>query len=131
MKTLFFLFFFCLTSVVYAQTDIKIEEAKDHIGDSVHIVSKIYGVKYFADAKEPVTLINIGAAYPNQLLTAVVRKDVRGKMLTEPTQENLVGKEVHLRGKVELFKGKPQIMITDPSQFQLVGDKGEVLPFKN
>ena len=76
-------------------------------------------------------MINIGAAYPNQMLTVVVRKDVRGKMSPEPTEKNLIGKEVILNGKLELFKGKPQLVIIDPSQFQVVGKDGEVLPFNN
>jgi hypothetical protein len=131
MKSFFSLLFIAFCISAKAQEEIKIEEAKDHVGDTVHLVSKVFGVKYFADAKEPVTLINIGAAFPNQLLTAVVKNEVRGKMLLEPTEDNLIGKEVLLTGKLELYKGKPQIIILQPSQFQVVGKDGEVLPFKN
>jgi len=38
---------------------------------------------------------------------------------------------VVLTGKLELFKGKPQLVVVNPSQFLLVGKDGEVLPHKN
>ena len=131
MKCFFSLLLIVLSFSASAQKEIRIEEVKDHIGDSVQLRSKVFGVKFFSDSKDPVTLINIGAAYPNQMLTVVVRKDVRGKMSPEPTEKNIIGKEVILNGKLELFKGKPQLVIIDPSQFQVVGKDGEVLPFNN
>ena len=129
MKCFFSFLLVFLSISVNAQMKIKIEEAKDHVGDTVHLRSKVFGVKYFAESKDKVTLINMGAAFPNQLLTVVVRDEIRNKMHPEPTDENLVGKEVIVTGKVELFKGKPQIVILQTSQFQVVGKDGEVLPF--
>ena len=119
MKCFFSLLLVILSFSVYAQKEIKIEEVKDHIGDSVRIHSKVFGVKYFSQSKDPVTLVNIGAAYPNQLLTAVIKNDVRAKLSPEPTEDALIGKEVTLVGKLELYKGKPQIVIIDPSQFKV------------
>lgn len=115
----------------HAQTKISLSDVSRHINDSVQLSAQVFGVKYFPDSKNAPTLINLGAAYPNQLLTAVIHKEVRGQMLIEPTEENLKNKTVIVIGKVELYKGKPQIVIKDPSQFQVVDKNGEVLPFKN
>lgn len=132
MKQLFFIFILLFTSVIsFAQLKISVSETSKHIGDSVEITAQVYGVKYLSNAKGSPTFINLGAAYPNQLLTAVIWQDVRDKMRVEPTEENLKDKTVIVIGKIELYKGKPQIVIRDPAQFQVVDKDGEVLPFKN
>lgn len=63
---------FCSKSVLFAQKEIKLEELKDHIGDSVKVQGNVYGVRFLESAKNTPTFINIGAAYPNQLLTVVI-----------------------------------------------------------
>ena len=52
-------------------------------------------------------------------------------MMLEPTQENLNGKDVILRAKIKLYKGKPQLVVSDPSQFQVTDESGVILPFRN
>lgn len=132
MKQQVLAFLLLLTSVLsFAQTKISVSEASKHIGDSVQISTQVYGVKYLSNVKGSPTFINLGAAYPNQLLTAVIWQDVRDKMGVEPTEENLKNKTVIVIGKIEMYKGKIQIVIKDPSQFQVVGNDVEVLPFKN
>lgn len=120
-----------LSLTVNAQTKISISDISKHIGDSVELTTQVFGVRYLPDTKGSPTLVNFGAAYPNQLLTAVIWSDVRKQMLIEPTEENLKDKTVIVIGKVELYKGKPQVVIKNPWQFQVVDKDGEVLPFKN
>jgi hypothetical protein len=99
----------------HAQKDIKLEELREHIGDSVKVQGKIYGVRYLETSKNTPTFINIGAAYPNQLLTVVIWGDVRSKLPYKP-EEKLKQGLLTIYGKVELFKDKPQIVISNPDQ---------------
>ena len=132
MKCLFSLIFLSVTILTsYCQTSIDLKDVNAHVGDSVTFVGKVFGVKYLTNTKEKSTFVYIGAAYPSQVLTVLVLSHVRSEMMLEPTQENLNGKEVILRGKIKLYKGKPQLVVSDPSQFQVTDESGVILPFRN
>ena len=62
-------------------------------------------------------LINMGGAYPNQLLTVVLQDKVQST-LSEPLKAEL--QELTVAGKIHLYKGKPQIVVKDHSQIQSV-----------
>lgn len=68
----------------FAQQEIKLEEIKDHIGDSVKIMAKIYGGKFLENAKGTPTFLNVGGNYPNAPLTLVIWSDVRSQFKTAP-----------------------------------------------
>jgi hypothetical protein len=55
-------------SIAICQSKISIDSATNHYGEKVTVCSKVYGTK----ALEKVTFINLGAAYPNSLLTLVI-----------------------------------------------------------
>ena len=112
--------FFSLSSI--AQKEIKLEDVKDHVGDSVKVRGKVFAVKYLENAKNSPTLINMGAAYPDQLLTVVIWGDVRTQLGYKPEEELPKGIAV-VYGKIELYKGKPQIVIKTPDQLMLLRDE--------
>jgi DNA/RNA endonuclease YhcR with UshA esterase domain len=114
----FLLLLGCLTT--RAQKAIKLEEVKDHIGDSVTVTGKVYGIKYLEQAKGAPTLINLGAAFPNQFLTVVIFDEDKKRLALEP-EKQFADAQVSVTGKVELFRGKPQIVITDKSQITATG----------
>jgi len=97
-----------------AQKQIKLEDASKHVGDSVGLFGKVTGIKAVSGGK--LTLVNLGQPFPNQLLTVVVSEEVR-KGLKIPL-ESFADKDTYVVGKVELYKGKPQIVLTKPEQLQ-------------
>ena len=116
MKKLLFLAFSILFAVVsYAQVAIKLEDVGKHVGDSVKVCGKVYGVKYLQQAKNSPTFLNVGAAYPNQLLTVVIWEETRKKFEKYP-EELFADKNVCITGRVELFKEKPQIVVASVVQ---------------
>ena len=115
MKITFSIISLFLVISLRAQTAVKLEEASSHIGDSVHVCGKVYGVKFFNTTSTSLTFINLGAAYPNQLLTAVIGKEARATFDKTP-EELFENKTVCVDGKLELYKGKPQIVIFDKKQ---------------
>lgn len=109
---------FCLGIYpTFAQQQIKVEDAKNHIGDSVKICSKIYGTKYFSSGKDPVTLLDVGAKYPDTFLTIMIPDDAR-KLFKKPPEEYYKGANVCVTGKILLFKEKPEIIVRNPDQIK-------------
>lgn len=105
-------------SLSYSQTEIKLEDVSKHIGDSVKVCGKAEGIRFLEKVQDQPTFINIGAAYPNQLLTVVIWGIVLSKF--EKTPEDLfTDKEICVTGKIELYKGKPQIVILERKQVTL------------
>jgi len=98
--------------------DIQPKDAVKYIGQTVTVCGKVYGGKYLSTVKNTPTFLNMGAAYPNQLLTIVIWGDAR-KNFTYAPEEKLKNKTVCVTGKVEVFKGKPQIITQNESQIKL------------
>ena len=83
---------------------IDIHDAANHYNEYVQVCAKVYGYK----ALDNLTLVNLGAAYPNQLLTIVLRGDAKD------AYNGLDGQTVCVTGKVVSYKDKPEIVVTDP-----------------
>ncbi len=112
MKQLLAILSFGLLSLcATAQQKISIEKAVEHEGDSVIICSKVYSGKFFSNRQPTITLLNVGAAYPNSLLTIVIKEENRAAFSNKP-EEFYVNKEICVTGTIRIFKGKPEIEIT-------------------
>ncbi|GMV77229.1 MAG: hypothetical protein AMXMBFR79_03640 [Chitinophagaceae bacterium] len=96
-----------IISVSYAQK-LTPDEAAKRIGDTVTVCGKIYGGKFFD--KNKLTLLNMGAAYPKSPLTIVIYGENRDKFKNAP-EVFYSNKNVCIKGLVQEFKGKPQIII--------------------
>lgn len=110
MKLILTAFAVLLCSAVYNQTTIKPEDVNKHIGDSVTVCGKVFSARYMENVKNSPTFLNIGAPYPNQLLTVVIWGDTRKQFEGKP-EDMYNGKEICISGKVELYKNKPQLVI--------------------
>jgi hypothetical protein len=118
MKKLFTLLAFIGAVQFCAAQTLTPEEAAKHVGDNVKVCGKIYGGRFFETSNNSPTLLNMGAAYPNSPITIMLSLDVRNKLGYTPEQE-LKEKNVCVSGKVELFKGKPEIVVTDAAQLEV------------
>jgi hypothetical protein len=83
---------------------IDIADAQAHVGQNVMVSSKVFGYKAF----DGLTLVNLGAAHPNELLTVVLRGAATAMAA------DIDGKAIRVTGKVEMYKGKPEIVVRDP-----------------
>ncbi len=97
--------------------EITLDKLADHIGETVHVCGKVYGVKYLATGSKP-TFVNVGAAYPNSPLTLFINQDVRDKFSYKP-EEKLDGQTICVTGKLELYKGKPEIVIHNERDIEI------------
>jgi len=72
------------------------------------VVAKVF------TSKSGNTFLNIGAAYPNQTFTGWIPP-----VSKSPTLAGIEGKRVKITGRVELYKGKPEIRINAASQLEV------------
>src|SRR5256885_8573950 len=115
MKLLIPASFLCFSITAIAQTEIKIEDVRNHVGDSVKLMAKIYGGKYLETTINTPTFLNVGGNYPDAPLTLVIWGDVRSQFKNAP-ETFYTGKEEWITGKIELYKNKPQIVIYNANQ---------------
>jgi len=94
--------------------DINIDQIGENIGQTVKICTKIFGTKELAN----ITFLNCGAAYPNSPITAVVFKDDMSNFKNNPAQY-YNGKKVCITGKIEVYKGKAEIILKNESQIEI------------
>ena len=117
MKYLLIIILVSFTLASFAQKEIKIEDARNHIGDSIKIFSKIYGGKYFEAVKGSPTILNLGGPFPNPLLTIVIWDDAR-KLFKKAPEEYYQGILVSITGTIQMINAKPEIIVSDPNQIQ-------------
>ena len=117
LKSLFSITCCILLLHTSAQQKIDLGEVDKHIGDSVTVCGKIFGGKFLSSSNNQPTFLNMGAEYPNQLLSIVIWGNTR-KLFSYKPEEKLKNKNVCVTGKIETYKNKPQIVIQQVQQIQ-------------
>ncbi|MFC4210725.1 hypothetical protein ACFOWA_06015 [Pedobacter lithocola] len=115
MKKIFLII--CLASMSYlakSQTLVLAKDVSQYVGKNVTVCDSVYSTK----ALEKLTLINLGGTYPKELLTVVVNKADVIKFSSEPASMFL-GNKLCVTGTVTEYKGKFQIVVTEPKQIVL------------
>jgi TonB family protein len=98
--------------------DIDAKVAAKHVGDSVRICSKLFSSRYLDSSINRPVLLNVGANYPNQLVTVVIPEEDRAKFNNMP-DVLYDKKKVCVCGVVQLHKNKPQIIVRDRAQMRI------------
>jgi DNA/RNA endonuclease YhcR with UshA esterase domain len=91
------------------------EEAKDHIGETVSVRGLIEQVSV---SRRGNVFLNFGARYPRHVFTGFVRAADVDKVGGQSFLRSLSGNPVTVTGRIELFKGKPEIAISRAEQIQ-------------
>ena len=89
--------------------EIPAESAAQYEGKLVKVCAKVANVKYVDNGGHP-TYISLGANFPNQLLTVLIWGDGRETFKNKP--ETLDGKDICVTGKIVMYKGKPEIIVS-------------------
>jgi hypothetical protein len=77
------------------------------------VCDKMFDGKFFESSQ--ITLLNLGGAYPNQKITVVIKGADRNKFKTPP-ETLFAGKTICVKGPIQIYKGRPEIVVTDPQQ---------------
>jgi DNA/RNA endonuclease YhcR with UshA esterase domain len=82
---------------------------RERWGQKVTVCSKVYGVK----SLEKVSFINLGANYPNSLLTIVIFASAKGNF-KQPLETLYSDKNICVTGTLKEYNNKPEIIISKP-----------------
>jgi len=94
--------------------DLRPEDAVRHIGETATVCGVVASAKFEANAKSQPTLLDLGKSNPHAVFSAVIYGDHRSKFGTPET--SLRGKRICVTGQISDYRGKPEIVLTDPSQ---------------
>lgn len=86
-----------------------------YIGQQKTICGKAASVTYAARSKGQPTFLNLDQPYPNQVFTVVIWGSDRRKF-KDPPEVFYKGKRICVTGNIEIYRGKPEIIVRDPSQ---------------
>ena len=101
----------CSGAAAFAET-ISPSQAIDHVGEQVTVEGVLEQVSVISSGT---IFLNYGGRYPNHIFYGVIFGDNAGAF---PDLSALEGNVVALNGTIELYKGKPEIILTDPSQIE-------------
>jgi DNA/RNA endonuclease YhcR with UshA esterase domain len=115
-STLSVVFLSVLLVRAHAQTAtiVPANEAAAHINEYATVEGVV--AKVFT-SKAGNTFLNIGATYPNQTFTGWIPP--ASPVNKSPILSGIEGKKVKITGRIELYKGKPEIRINAASQLEV------------
>jgi hypothetical protein len=91
------------------------EQAPAHVGQVETVCGVVASAHYAARTHSQPTFLNLGEPYPRQVFTAVIFGSDRAKF-GQP--ETLQGRNVCVSGKIELYRGKPEIVLHEAGQLR-------------
>ena len=89
------------------------EEAAKHVGEAVVVRGKITQIVLSVNLT---THINLGGVYPNHVFTVTIFK---ANQALFPNVRDFDGKLVEVEGVVNLYRGKPEMVLTQRGQIRL------------
>jgi DNA/RNA endonuclease YhcR with UshA esterase domain len=103
--------FTAVTAPAGAQT-IGLADLKTHVGKPVTVEAAVSDVHVAASG---VTFIDLGGRFPDNNFVAVIFADDAAKF---PNAAALAGRTVTITGTVQLYQGKPEIILKSASQLK-------------
>lgn len=102
-----------LCPLLYAQTPSVISDAQaqQFIGQNVTVEGVVTAV---TTSRKGNTFINFGGAYPIQTFTGWIPAGTQ--LASDESLQSLRGKTIKITGRIELYRGKPEIRITSKDQ---------------
>lgn len=114
MKNLLILVVLIISSISFSQEKYTASEASKHIGETAIVTGTVVQV---STPSNGIIYLNIDEKYPNNEFTAVIFKKYAELF---PDAKKLEGKKVEISGKIEDYKGKPQIVVKKVEQIKLI-----------
>jgi DNA/RNA endonuclease YhcR with UshA esterase domain len=93
------------------------QDAAGHIGEVATVCGTVASANFANRSKGQPTYLNLDRPYPNQVFTILIWGSDRPKFGTPET--TLMGKRVCAAGAIKEYRGKPEIVATDPRQLTM------------
>jgi hypothetical protein len=107
-------------SVAWADGALAPGDALQHVGRTATVCGPVASATYAARSNGQPTFLNLGKPYPDQEFTALIWGARRSAFPYEP--ESLRGETICVRGVITTYRGKAQIVVSDPAQLERAGD---------
>src|SRR5580700_10231852 len=88
--------------------------AKDHVGKNRTVCGKVASTHFASKSKGEPTFLNLDEPYPKEAFTILIGGSDRAKLGAPETKYKDAA--VCVTGKITSFRGKPEIIATEPSQ---------------
>jgi hypothetical protein len=95
---------------------LSVVEAKDHVGELATVCGGVASTRFAATTRGKPTFLNLDKPYPNQIFTVLIWGDSREKFGTP--EEKYRDKQVCVTGKITEYRGKPEIVVSDPRSIE-------------
>lgn len=102
-----------ISSFAFSQVKVNVEDVNKHIDENATVCTKVFGTKYFD--RSQMTLLNVGAAFPNSPLTIVIMGKDLANFKVAP-EKMYADKDICVTGTIKEYKGKTEIIVSDPAQ---------------
>ena len=106
-----------LTASAFAQETISAVDAARFIGQQKTVCGMVASANYAARSKGQPTFLNLDKPYPHQVFTVLIWGSDRSKFEKPP--EALSGKEICVTGIIQSYRGRPEIIVKNPSQIKV------------
>ena len=97
---------------------IEAKYAFQRVGKTATVCGHIKSSKFLQGSGREPTFLNFADTYPKHPFTVVIWGDTREQFDYAP--ETLKGQSICVRGLIETYKSKPQIVVTSPAQITVV-----------
>lgn len=97
-------------------TSVDVTKASEYEGKLVSICAKVFSTKVLDS--NGMTFLNVGGAFPNSPLTIVIYGDSLENFNFKPANY-YKGKDICVTGKIKIYKGKPEIIVTKASEIKV------------
>jgi hypothetical protein len=97
-------------------TSVSPSDAIGVVGHVAQVCGLVASTSHATGTRGQPTFLNLDKPYPNHVFTAVIWGRDRSRFSYAP--ESLKGKRICVTGTVELYKGRAEIVVSDPAQIQ-------------
>ena len=111
------LLIFILCGLTSAQENLHEADLTQYVEKQVRYCDYVYG-SHVTKGEKPVILLNLGADYPDAKLVVAIFHDDWKNFDYQP-EEFLKEKQICVKGKLVLYKGKPEIIVKGPKQIEV------------
>jgi hypothetical protein len=111
-----------------ALNTIPADQAKQHIGETNTVCGLVASARYMDSTRAKPTLLNFVRPYPDHAFSVMIPDSARPKF-KDPPEVAFTGKTVCVTGAIIDYRGKPEIVVQDPSQM-VISESAQVTPDK-
>ena len=96
-------------------------DAAGHAGEQAKVCGLVAGSKYAERSRGKPTFLDFEKPHPAEVFKVVIWGDDRGKF-QPPPETTYLQKQVCVTGRIQLYRGAPEIVVRSPAQLTL-GDR--------